>query len=107
MTRLWVLPATGAMDHTRSPSTASPLMADRRAHFLGLLEDACASAELADLRIELQTITGGRIDGAASLAGEIDQTSYDHQTVRVGTVEVALQDVVSFTVAAPAGLRPH
>lgn len=82
-------------------------MDDRHAHFLGLLEDLCAGAELAHLRIELQTITGARIDGAASLAGEIDQTSDDHQTVRIGTVEVALEDVVSFTVAAPRWVRPQ
>ena len=107
MTHSWVSPATRGMDHTRSPNTASPVMDDRHAHFLGLLEDLCAGAELADLRIELQTVTGARIDGAASLAGQIGQTSYDRQTVRVGTVEVAFQDVVSFTVAAPEGLRPQ
>ena len=82
-------------------------MDDRHAHFLGLLEDVCTGAELADLRIELQTITGARIDGAASLAGEIDQTSSDHQTIRVGTVEVAFRDVVSVTLAAPAGPHPQ
>lgn len=107
MTHPWISPATADIDHTRSPNTASPLMDDRHAHFLGLVEDLCAGAELAHLRIELQTITGARIDGAATPAGEIDQTSYDHQTVRIGTVEVALKDVVSFTVAAPAGLRPQ
>lgn len=102
MTHSWVSPATRGMDHPRTPSAASPLMDDRHAHFLGLFEDVCAGAELADLWIELQTITGARIAGAASVSGQIDQTSYDHQTVRVGTVEVAFQDVVSFTIAAPA-----
>jgi hypothetical protein len=84
-------------------------MDDRHAQFLILLEAVFAGAELARLRIELQTIKGTRIGGvprAASLAGGIDLTSSNQQTVRIGTVEVAFRDVVSFTVAGPEGLGP-
>ena len=79
-------------------------MDERHAQFLILLEDVCAGAELADLRIEVQTTQGARVGGvpqATSPAGGIDYAGYDHQTVRVGTVQVPLQDVVNFTVAAP------
>jgi hypothetical protein len=84
-------------------------MDDCHAQFLMLLESVCAGAELADLRIELQTNQGARIGGVprnGSPAGGFDQTDYDNGTVRVGTVEVTLRDVVNFTVAAPDGLRP-
>jgi hypothetical protein len=84
-------------------------MDDRHAQFLILFEDACAVAELAGLRIEVQTIKGARIGGllgGGSLADEIDRTSHDRQNVRIGTLEVAFQDVVTFTVGGPEGLGP-
>lgn len=84
-------------------------MDDCHAQFLILLEDVCAGAELGDLRIELETTQGARIGGvprSASRAGEFDHTGYDHDSVLIDTVAVALRDVVNFTVAAPVGLRP-
>ena len=83
-------------------------MDDRHAQFLILLEAVFAGAELADLRIELQTIKGTRIGVCPEPRCwlEIDLTSYNDRAVRIGTVEVAFQDVVSFTVASPGASDP-
>jgi hypothetical protein len=82
----------------------------RYAQFLILLGEVCAEAELAGLWIEVQTITGARIGGVPRAGPlnhatvEVGDPDYGH-SICIDTVEIPLQDIVSFAVSAPGELR--
>jgi hypothetical protein len=81
-------------------------MDDRRAHFLTMLGDACTSAGLADIPVELLLNDGSRIVGTPSPqptnseSAPIDETGYASRLLIDGT-RTELEDVVEFVIRSP------
>jgi len=81
-------------------------MDDRRAHFLTMLGDACASAGLADIPVELLLSDGRRMAGmpspqpAGGASTPIDETGYSSPLLIDGT-SAELEEVVEFVIRSP------
>ncbi len=81
-------------------------MNDRRAHFLTMLGDACVSARVAGLRVELVLADGDRIAGTPSPgpsldeATQIDETGYS-SPLHIDDSAVSMEEVVEFAVVSP------
>jgi hypothetical protein len=81
-------------------------MDDRRAHFLTMLGDACVSAGLASIPVEVTLHDGTRLAGtpSAQLAKSgtpaISDTGYSGELLIDG-VSAQLDDVVEFVIRTP------
>ncbi len=82
-------------------------MDDRRAHFLTMLGDTCASAGLASLPIGLVLIDGRRVSGTPSpqptvdeAADALEQTGYANRLL-IDDESVAIDEVIEFAVRSP------
>jgi hypothetical protein len=79
---------------------------DRRAHFLTMLGDACAAADLANMRVELILNDGSSIGGVPSpRAGRnprhpVAETGYANRLL-VGSETVCLEDIARFAISSP------
>jgi hypothetical protein len=79
---------------------------DRRAHFLTMLGDACAAAEVANMRVELILNDGSSIGGIpAPRVGRdprhpVAETGYENRLL-VGGETVCLEDIARFAISSP------
>ena len=76
-------------------------MDDRHALFLIVVADACSSAALAGLVVEVLTIDGMRYCGAPTAVVVEEPEAPDRGTLRVDGSLVAPEDVVQFVVRPP------
>ncbi len=80
-------------------------MNDRRAHFLTMVGDACTSAGLASIPVQLTFRDGTRVTGTpspepASDETDTDETGYVNQ-LRIDGSTVVLDAVVQFAITSP------
>jgi hypothetical protein len=80
-------------------------MDDRRAHFLIMLGDACLSAGLADIAVEVLTAEGDRLAGVPSAqptsgGAELNETGLPDGMLFDGA-PLQLENVVEFVVRTP------
>ena len=82
-------------------------MQDETAHFLVMVGDACNSARLASLPVEVTTRDGRRLSGvpvpqeASTPQQEIDDTGFKNELILDG-VSIALDQVVELRLRRPA-----
>ncbi len=81
-------------------------MDDRRAHFLTMLGDACASAGLADIPVELVLSDGRRVAGTPSPQPTNSETTPVAETgyaspLLIDGASTELEDVVAFEIRSP------
>jgi hypothetical protein len=96
--------------HPSEDATPDLQWDDRYAEYLIAMEQLCASAELARLRIEVITVDGGRITGLVGpLDGvdawdRVDATGFP-RTLKIDNTRVCFEEIRQLTIHPPsAGL---